>query len=328
MIIAVIRMYLEFAPMEGVTNHIYRRAHARFFPGADRYYAPFIAPDGSGRFKASALRDVLPENNVGIDLVPQILCGSAEAFLAVSAELSKLGYGEVNLNAGCPSATVVPKHKGSGLLADLGALDAFLYEVFSRSPVKVSVKTRLGLKSADEFPAIMELYRRYPLSRLIIHARHREGYYKSTPDLSAFTAAFDGGAPFPISYNGDVFSPDDVRRVIDAAPELDELMLGRGAAANPALFRILRGGSAPEKQELREFHAALLDGMRAAGISEHHILARMKELWFYMLHMFPGAEKEAKALNKARIMSDYITAVNALFSSGYFDPTALFIPPK
>lgn len=328
MIVAVIRMRLEFAPMEGVTNYIYRRTHARFLPGVDRYYAPFIAPDGSGRFKASALRDVLPENNGGVDLVPQILCSSSDAFLAVAWELSNLGYTEVNLNAGCPSATVVPKHKGAGMLTDLGALDAFLYEVFARSPVKVSVKTRLGLQSAAEFPAIMELYRRYPLSRLIIHARHREGYYKSTPDLAAFSAAFDGGAAFPICYNGDIFSPEDVRRVMDAAPGLNELMLGRGAAADPALFRVLHGGSALEKQELREFHAALLDGMRAAGISEHHILARMKELWFYMLHMFPGAAKEAKALNKARVMADYISAVNALFSSGYFDPTAVFIPPK
>lgn len=328
MIIPVIVMYLEFAPMEGVTSCIYRRTHARFFPGADRYYAPFIAPDGTGKIKASALRDVLPENNGGVDLVPQILCSSAGAFLTVAEELSKLGYTEVNLNAGCPSATVVPKHKGAGMLAEPDALDAFLYEVFAHSPVKVSVKTRLGLKSAEEFPALMELYRRYPLSRLIIHARHREGYYKSDPDLAAFAAAFEGGADFPICYNGDIFSAADARRVMDGAPGLENLMPGRGAAANPALFRVLRGGAALDKAELQEFHGALLDGMREAGISEHHILARMKELWFYMLHMFPGAAREAKALNKSRSMADYISAVNALFSGGYFDSNAVFNPPK
>ena len=199
----VIYMNFEFAPMEGVTGYIYRRTHARFFPGVPRYYAPFIAPDGQGRFKHSSLRDVLPENNKG-------------AFLSVARELAALGYDEVNLNAGCPSATVVPKHKGAGMLSDPDELDAFLQEVFSLSPVKVSVKTRLGLEDSDEFSALMEVYRRYPLSRLIIHARPRSGFYKSVPELSAFAQAFEGGAPFPISYNGDIFCPADLLRVSKA----------------------------------------------------------------------------------------------------------------
>lgn len=321
-------MNFEFAPMEGVTGYIYRRTHARFFPGVPRYYAPFIAPDGQGRFKAGSLRDVLPENNAGLSLVPQILCSSAGAFLSVAQELAAMGYDEINLNAGCPSATVVPKHKGAGMLAEPAELDAFLSEVFSRSPVKISVKTRLGIDSGEEFPRLMEIYRRYPLSRLIVHARPRSGFYKSEPELSAFVSAFEGGAPFPISYNGDVFCPADLKRVTDAAPALEEIMLGRGAAANPALFRVLSGGDALRKEELRAFHAALVSDMKAAGISEHHILSRMKELWFYMLSLFPGAAREAKALNKSRTMPDYLSAVNSLFSSGYFDPNAVFIPPK
>lgn len=324
----VIYMNFEFAPMEGVTGYIYRRTHARFFPGVPRYYAPFIAPDGQGRFKLGSLRDVLPENNKGLSLVPQILCSNAGAFLSVARELAALGYDEINLNAGCPSATVVPKHKGAGMLSDPDELDAFFQEVFSLSPVKVSVKTRLGLEDSDEFSTLMEVYRRYPLSRLIIHARPRSGFYKSVPELSAFAQAFEGGAPFPISYNGDIFCPADLLRVSKAAPGLEDMMLGRGAAANPALFRVLTGGAALEKEELREFHAALLSDMRGAGISEQHILPRMKELWFYMLHMFPGAAREGKALNKARSMPDYLSAVSVLFSSGYFDQNAVFIPPK
>ena len=111
-------MELSFAPMEGVTGCIYRRIHAECFPGADVYYAPFIAPDSSGRFKGSALRELLPENNPGITLVPQLLCNAPEPFLAAARELADLGYGEVNLNVGCPSGTVVKKHKGAGMLAD------------------------------------------------------------------------------------------------------------------------------------------------------------------------------------------------------------------
>lgn len=127
-------MYFSFAPMEGLTSSIFRQTHARFFPGVDRYYAPFLAPDGQGKVKRSALRELEPERNQGIDLVPQILCNRPEAFLALSRELAAMGYREVNLNAGCPSGTVVPKHKGAGMLADLRSLDDFLAEVFSRCP--------------------------------------------------------------------------------------------------------------------------------------------------------------------------------------------------
>ena len=114
-------MELSFAPMEGITYSAYRRVHAEMFPGADRYYAPFIAPDSTGRFKAGNLRDVLPENNAGIKLVPQLLCNAAAPFLAVARELKDLGYEEVDLNVGCPSGTVVAKHKGAGMLGDPAA---------------------------------------------------------------------------------------------------------------------------------------------------------------------------------------------------------------
>ena len=140
-------MDFDFAPMEGVTSYLYRKEHAACFPGAARYFSPFIAPDTSGRFKGAALRDVLPEHNRDLTLVPQVLCNTPTAFLAVARELADLGYREVNLNAGCPSATVVPKHKGAGMLTDLRSLDDFLAEVYARCPIKVSVKTRIDRKS-------------------------------------------------------------------------------------------------------------------------------------------------------------------------------------
>ena len=189
-------MRLYFAPMEGITTHIYRRVHARLFGGADRYYAPFIAPDGSGNFRASSARDVLPENNTGIALVPQLLCNRAEPFLAVARQLADMGYEEVNLNLGCPSGTVVSKHKGSGAFADLGSLDDMLADIFSRAPVAVSVKTRMGLESVDEFGTILEIYNKYPIAELTIHARARSGMYKSPVDREAYlTAARNSRAP-------------------------------------------------------------------------------------------------------------------------------------
>ena len=201
-------MELSFAPMEGITGSIYRRVHARFFPGADVYYAPFIAPDGTGRFKGSALRELLAENNEGVSLIPQLLVNAPEPFLAAAEALGDLGYEEINLNIGCPSGTVVAKHKGAGMLGDLESLERCLDEIFTRCPLRVSVKTRLGLSSTGEFPAVLSLYRRYPLARLIVHARDRAGMYQSKPDLDAFAPALDD-SPFPVIYNGNIFSVRD-----------------------------------------------------------------------------------------------------------------------
>ena len=315
-------MELCFAPMEGVTYSIYRRIHAELFPGADRYYAPFIAPDSTGRFKAGNLRDILPENNGGITLIPQLLCNAAAPFLAVAEELAGMGYREIDLNIGCPSGTVVAKHKGAGMLADLRSLDRCLEEIFSRTPVQVSVKTRLGLHSAAEFPAILAIYRKYPLSRLTVHARDREGMYRSLPDRGAFAAALD--CPFPVVYNGDIFRPRDAHEITARFPSVSGLMLGRGAVCNPALFREIRGGSPLEAEELHEFHDRLAAAYLASGLAPQFVAARMKELWFYQQCMFPGSERRCKAIFKAHSYSDYSAAVSALFALAPFDSDAFF----
>ena len=316
-------MILSFAPMEGVTSCIYRSVHAACFPGADRYYAPFLAPDGSGKVKLSALRDLLPENNPRGLPVPQILCNRAEPFLALSRELAAMGYEELNLNAGCPSGTVVPKHKGAGLLLDLDSLDRMLADIFSRCELKVSVKTRLGVESAAEFPAILELYDRYPLAELIVHARDRNGMYRSTPDLNAFSAALEQSRA-PVCYNGNVLDRRSYDVVMSTFPALERLMLGRGAVTNPALFRILRGGEPLAASELRDFLDRLCGALRESGVQEHHVLGRLKEVWYYVNHMFPGADRELKRLNKAGTLTDYRAAVTEIFSSGRFEPAAAF----
>ncbi len=316
-------MYYDFAPMEGLTTSIFRSIHARFFPGADRYYAPFLAPDGRGKVKASALRELDPEQNRDLRLIPQILCNSAQAFLGLSRELAAMGYGEVDINVGCPSGTVVPKHKGAGMLLDLRSLDRFLAEIFANTELRISVKTRLGLQGTAEFPAILEIYNRYPLSELIIHARDQKGLYQSTPDLGVFRAAFEQSLA-PVCYNGNILSLAHRDCVLACVPGLERMMLGRGAAANPALIRQLRGGGKLDAAELSAFLEELFAACLASGLGEYHSLGRMKELWFYMGHMFPGAERERKWILKARTREDYRSAVAALFASGRFDPEASF----
>ena len=101
-------------------------------------------------------------------------------------------------------------------------------------------------------------------------------------------------------------------------------MIGRGAAADPALFRRLRGGDALDAAELRDFLDRLLAAFLASGLGERYALARLKELWYYLIWKFPGAARQAKAINKARTVEDYRAAVRALFASGLYDADAAF----
>lgn len=315
-------MRLVYAPMEGITTYLYRQLHARRFGAVEEYYAPFIAPDGSGKFKTSALRDILPENNRDINTVPQLLVNRPEPFIQVAMELEAMGYRHVNLNIGCPSATVTAKFKGSGMLRDLETLDHCLYEIFSHQSLRVSVKTRMGFESTCEFPAILDIYRKYPLERLIIHARARSGMYKSRVDMEGFISCL-GNCPWPVWYNGDIFSPADVEK-LQGTQEPTGLMLGRGLVSDPALARNINSGPALEAEELKDFHDSLFSDYISAGYDVRAAMARLKELWFYMLHKFPDSRREAREILKSQTPEAYVSAVSALFASGKFDSTAYF----
>jgi len=316
-------MYFEFAPMEGLTSHIYRQVHHSMFPGVNAYYSPFIAPDSNGNFKSSHLRGLLPDNNEGIPLIPQILANHSGAFVEVAHQFADLGYPEVNLNAGCPSGTVVSKHKGSGMLSDPDSFRVFLDDIFSRCRSEISIKTRMGMESTSEFGKILELYNDYPVKELIIHARDRKGMYKSLPDTEGYAAAFRS-AKMPVSYNGNLFTKEDLDRLLAVCPETDHIMIGRGAIANPALFRQLSGGSIITKEEMKEYHDRILEDSLSSGLSPNFAVMRMKELWYYMISMYPGSEKAFKQMNKSTRLEDYRSAASMILNGPYFSASAYF----
>ena len=173
-------MKFYLAPMEGITGYIYRNAHATYFGGVDKYFTPFIATTQHGKFTSRELNDILPEHNEGIAVIPQILSNNAADVMVTVQQLVTYGYEEVNLNLGCPSGTVVAKGKGSGFLAYPEALDRFLNEVFEKTPIKISIKTRIGKENPDTFNELMEIFNRYPLEELIIHPRVQTDFYRNT----------------------------------------------------------------------------------------------------------------------------------------------------
>ncbi|HEX9061502.1 MAG TPA: tRNA-dihydrouridine synthase family protein [Clostridia bacterium] len=305
-------MNYYFAPMEGLTGYTYRNAHNAYFNNIDKYFSPFISANRSRSLRTKELKDILPENNQGLILVPQILTNNADDFICVSNKLKVIGYHEVNLNLGCPSGTVVAKGKGSGFLAKPSELDAFLYEIFCKLDMKISVKTRLGIDNPEEFYDLIKIFNKYPMEELIIHPRIQKDFYKNKPNLKIFKEAL-GLSTNPVCYNGDIFSIKDYEKFSSDFPEVGSVMIGRGLLSNPGLIKQIKTNIKIEKKLLQEFHNKMYEDYKRMLFGDVTILHRMKELWFYMISIFTDNEKYAKKIKKATKLHDYEEAVSRLF---------------
>lgn len=301
-----------FAPMEGLTGYIYRNAHHEFFPGVYKYFSPFIAANKKESLKTKELQDLIPDNNKGIFLVPQILTNRSEDFISTAERISQMGYQEINLNLGCPSGTVVAKGKGAGFLARPEELDVFLEHIFASLNMKISVKTRLGMERTEEFYKLIEIYNKYPLEELIIHPRVQKDFYRNKPDRKIFEEALHKSKN-RICYNGDIFSQEDARIFGLTYPSVDRIMIGRGLITNPELICGILKGARTDKTMLKEFHDRIYQGYQSIMFGEKNVLFKMKELWFYMIWMFADHTKYAKKIKKSERLCDYNEAILALF---------------
>lgn len=179
-------MQYYLAPMEGITTYIYRNAYAKYFGHIDKYFTPFIA---SKKMNTREVRDILPENNEGIEVVPQILTNRVDDFLAIAEKIASYGYQTVNLNLGCPSGTVTAKKRGAGFLSVPDELDAFLYEIYEKCPLRISIKTRLGIYDLEEWEDLLDIYAKYPIDELIIHTRLQKEFYAGKTHPEAYALA-------------------------------------------------------------------------------------------------------------------------------------------
>ena len=333
-------MQIYLAPMEGITTYIYRNALAKYYGGVDKYFTPFLA---NRNLNHKELNDVLPEHNLGLQVVPQILANKADSFLEITKRLEELGYGQVNLNLGCPSGTVVARKRGAGFLSVPDQLDCFLEEIFAKSPLAISIKTRIGVEQMEEWEEILSVYRKYPLEELIIHPRLQKEFYHGKAHPEAYRMACEKGFG-KLCYNGDITDCEAMvtlfERLGDHIPSA--IMVGRGAIANPGLPKELAEHANPglpkepaehalpgqkrpdraghvtlledsdERELFREFHDEILNGYREMMSGDQPVLFKMKELWVYMGPYRKLTDKQMKKIRKAGSLAEYESIVDAL----------------
>ena len=311
-------MRIQFAPLEGVTDVFFRRAHLEVFGGVECYYTPFLSPGGKASLTAREKQDIDPVLNRGVPLVPQVLCRDGELFVTLSHRLADLGYTRIDLNAGCPMGTVTAKGRGSGLLQSLPDLARLLDHICARSALPVSVKTRIGFSDPAEWEALSALYRAYPLHQLTVHLRTRKEQYGGTvhSELLPALASF----PFPVVINGDLFSPHSLPEGANA------VMLGRGLVANPALARQMRGGRGLTVKELISFHDRLYTSYLRHW-PEAAVSGRMHEVMAYISTVFENSAPYRKRILRSHAPEEYNDAVHRLFSECPLKENPYFTPP-
>lgn len=316
-------MQYYLAPMEEITTYIYRNAVTEMFGAPDRCFAPFIAPTEKILVKKRERRDISRDNNRTAELVPQILTRNADGFCKVTNYLYEEGYREVNLNLGCPSGTVTAKGKGSGFLKTPELLDSFLKEVFAEveetynGNMRISVKTRVGYESVDEFPAIWSVLRAHPFSEIILHPRVRQDFYNGACHMETVRYALSQDASLPIVYNGDIRSVSDVEALQRDYPQITRVMIGRGMVRNPGLIRQLRTGTVLKKDELGIFCGRIYEEYAQLYQDERNAMHKMKELWTYMADCFADASKPLKRILKSKKPIEYREAVQQLFQCDF-----------
>jgi tRNA-dihydrouridine synthase B len=311
---------LMLAPLRGITEAAFRDIFARFFPGFDRAVAPFISTLQGSRIKPAKFKELLPENNRRLPVVPQILAKNADHFIATARLLAELGYTTVNWNLGCPYPMVANKMRGSGLLPFPEKIEAFLEKV-QDLPLAISVKTRLGRRDPGEIFALLPIFNKFPLAEVIIHPRTGIQMYKGAVDLDTFARCVEL-CRHPVVYNGDITSYAVYQQLARRFPTVQSWMIGRGALADPFLAARIKHMALPADplQIVADFHEELLACYQEMLSGPSPVLGRMKELWFYLAGSFANGSKILKKIQKTKKLEAYREITGEIFQHGIWQP--------
>lgn len=305
------------APLQGFTDYDFRKALAETFGGVDKFFVPYLSYGKGREIKKSQIREVLPANNAGLPVVPQVLFADWGELNDLVTILADHGYSEINLNMGCPYPMVTNKGRGSALLPNPEGLDEMLDQLFAKYlNIRFSVKMRAGMTDNRDFVRVFEILNKYSLEELIFHPRTADQMYDGKADKQLFAEALTL-SKHRLVYNGDIVSTSSFQELKSQFPEQNFWMIGRGLLANPALALQLKGETVEGKmlrERLREFHDRLFEAYSARLDGSGHILQKMNQFWIYFSESFENPHKATKLVKKSSNLSKYNAAVSEIFS--------------
>ena len=303
---------IHFAPLQGYTDDVYRRIHHELMGGIQTYYTPFLRMEGGG-VRSKDMRDIRPEFNEGVPVVPQIIFKSMKEFDFLTGIVEEKGYTRVDINMGCPFPLQAKHGRGSGLLAHVDIIEEMAKAIAAKSQLKFSVKMRLGWENANEWRPVLDILNSTPLEQITLHPRIGTQQYKGSVSMEAFEE-FYKLCKHPLIYNGDVTSVDDIRKLEEMYPKLAGVMIGRGLLARPSLALEYASGVELSWEKRRslllDFHDRMKAHYETTANSETQVHSRLRLFWEYMEEEL--GRKAYKKIMKAGNLKNYLSAVREI----------------
>lgn len=306
------------SPLQGFTDFRFRNAFHKYFSGIDVFYAPYIRLNGKNEIKSSYERDILPKNNIGTEIIPQVMTNNADEFLFVAKYIQQLGYKELNWNLGCPYPMVTKRALGSGFIKEYEKINEILNKVNSESDIIVSIKTRLGYENNEEIFRLLPVLDKYPIKNITIHPRIGKQLYKGNVDLNLFQKCLES-TKHKICYNGDITSVSEFIELQERFPNIDHWLIGRGLIADPFLPSMIKNNTTEYHKNRFEifgkFHDTLMYEYSEALSGSSHLLMKMTGFWEYFSLSFSNPHKTFKKIKKAKNIHAYEMAVKEILKS-------------
>lgn len=303
---------IHFAPLQGYTEDCYRRIHHELCGGVDYYYTPFLRLE-HGKVRSKDLRDVKPEHNAGVPVVPQVIVRDAGELDALLQVIRPMGYRRVDINMGCPFVLQTSHGRGAALLARPDEVARIVGRMAANQDMAFSVKMRIGLEKRDEWRAIVPLLNDVPLTHLAVHPRLASQGYKGVADMEAF-GDLAAVCRHPLVYNGDIGSVEDIVRIAQAFPGIRGVMIGRRLLARPTMGEEYKKGLRMADAEVVGIIKAMHEGVaREYGqfiTDEKQLLGKLRTFWDYLEPTL--GRKPWKRIHKAGNMRNYLSAIGQL----------------
>ena len=306
------------SPLQGFTDFRFRNAFHKYFGGIDTFYAPYIRLNGKMVIKNSYQKDLQPENNTTLEVIPQVMTGDADEFLFVVKYIQSLGYKELNWNLGCPYPMVTKQGMGSGLICNPEKIGHILKRVHEETDVVVSMKMRMGYENAEEILDVFPILDSYPLKNIAIHARIGKQLYKGGVDLDAFQRCVES-TKHKLYYNGDITTVAKFTEMKERFPTIDHFMMGRGLIADPFLPIMIKNNTTEYPKDrwkiFSEFHDTIYQQYDEALSGPTPIKMKMQGFWEYFSQATSNPQKAFKKIKKANNPKAYQQAVREILNN-------------
>jgi len=313
---------LSLAPIQGITDYTFRKLFEQYFGGINKYFAPYLRVDSKGGLSNKQMRDLLPGNNVGIHVIPQIMANRPHDFISMCSFLADQGYTEVNWNLGCPYPMITNRGLGAGLLDKPELTAQILDEVLPKISLNLSIKLRSGVYNENALASMLQIFNNYPLTEVIIHPRYAKQLYRGMANRNLFAEVLPIST-HPVCYNGDIASVEDCLQLSEQFPTVKHFMIGRAVISNPFLAAQIQQKNSnlafDAKKQFAEFHAALFASyLSQSEGGDKQVILKMLGFWEYFALSFTNSDKVYKKFRKAKNKNEYQAAISEVFANETF----------